>query len=412
MAHTNNNNNNNNGSSKTPDSVVEPLANGLLTLNLNKYSAQNETNSTILVVKFEYKAKEAHELDIRKNERLILLDNSKNWWLVRKIDPSTDTSVANTGYVPSNYVKKEKKSLLQKIIPKKLQSSALSSSSKPVPPNNSSLNYDEKLAAKLKSNSFTKAIVKHKYSAQKLDELTLNQGVHVFVLEKFVDGWWQCAVQDDTDPQKQIVGLFPSNFLQEETATLNNETNLSSFTSVNQNPSLPQSPPYKQTQNGLYYTENMNSSNPKCESISSNEKDIEYYRVIYPHKPSSQSNTSINANNSELSVERNEIVKLIEEIEHDEESEGNFENLWIRVFNSEGMTGLIPANCVQPIIQDQQDGDFVFIRRPTTIGMFPNNPWYYGNISRFDTILLLNKYAQNGDYLVRDSDVKILYFIS
>ena len=48
--------------------------------------------NVILVSKFDYKSKEANELDLRKGERLILLDNSKNWWLVRKVDSD------HTGY--------------------------------------------------------------------------------------------------------------------------------------------------------------------------------------------------------------------------------------------------------------------------------------------------------------------------
>lgn len=67
---------------------------------------------------------------------------------------------------------------------------------------------------------------------------------------------------------------------------------------------------------------------------------------------------------------------------------------------------MIPSKCVEPIL-DNQLQDFVFIRRPTTLGLLAYNPWYFGNITRFETILLLNKYATNGDYLVRDSDVSI-----
>ena len=89
------------------------LANGAtaLTFSLNASSV----NNIILVAKFDYQSKETHELDLKKGERLLLIDNSKNWWLVRKMDSDT------TGYVPSNYVKKEKKSLLEKIMPRKLQ---------------------------------------------------------------------------------------------------------------------------------------------------------------------------------------------------------------------------------------------------------------------------------------------------
>ena len=94
-------------------SVQHHIPNGAaaLTFSLNTTSL----NNVILVAKFDYQSKEAHELDLKKSERLILLDNSKNWWLVRKMDSD------QTGYVPSNYVKKEKKSLLEKIMPRKLQ---------------------------------------------------------------------------------------------------------------------------------------------------------------------------------------------------------------------------------------------------------------------------------------------------
>ena len=45
------------------------------------------------------------ELDIKKNERLWLLDDSKTWWRVRN-------AANRTGYVPSNYV--ERKNSLKK----------------------------------------------------------------------------------------------------------------------------------------------------------------------------------------------------------------------------------------------------------------------------------------------------------
>ena len=42
--------------------------------------------AVVLVAKFDYKANEPTELDLKKGERLLLIDNSKNWWLVRKLD--------------------------------------------------------------------------------------------------------------------------------------------------------------------------------------------------------------------------------------------------------------------------------------------------------------------------------------
>lgn len=53
-----------------------------------------------VVSKFDYKAQETQELSITKNERLTLLDDSRNWWKVLNGD-------GRVGYVPSNYVRKE-----------------------------------------------------------------------------------------------------------------------------------------------------------------------------------------------------------------------------------------------------------------------------------------------------------------
>jgi hypothetical protein len=89
------------------NSQLSPVTSGLLSLNLaNQTSSSNlppvpqpVEPSTVLVVKFDYAAKEQHELDIHKGERLALIDNSKNWWLVRKLDSDL------TGFVILYYKK-------------------------------------------------------------------------------------------------------------------------------------------------------------------------------------------------------------------------------------------------------------------------------------------------------------------
>ena len=149
---------------------------------------------------------------------------------------------------------------------------------------------------------------------------------------------------------------------------------------------------------------NLDSSYPKCESISSSEKDIEYLRVIYPFQASSNIKIT-NSYTNQLSVQLNEIVKLVED-----DVEGlDYDKSWLKVFNSEGVTGMIPSKCVEPLLEHQLQ-DFVFIRRPAANGTLAYNKWYFGSITRFDAILLLNKYATNGDYLVRDSDVGFFFF--
>lgn len=208
--------------------------------------------------------------------------------------------------------------------------------------------------------------------------MTLNSGLEVKVLEKFGDGWWKIAALID---DKELIGLYPSNYLREET---NNYNTKQTTTTKNMNSE---------------FTHDIN--NPaKCESISSNEKDIEYVRVRYAHN-AGPSNEQLN----ELSVIVNEILRVVEDDNESIETDKS----WLKVFNSHGVTGLIPYNCVEPIL-DHQLNHFVFIRRPAKTGMFVGKNWYFGNISRFDTIILFDKYAINGDFLVRDSDVCFYLF--
>lgn len=62
-----------------------------------------------VVAKYDYAAQGAQELDLRKNERYLLLDDSKHWWRVQN-------ARSQSGYVPSNYVKKEKPSLFDRCV--------------------------------------------------------------------------------------------------------------------------------------------------------------------------------------------------------------------------------------------------------------------------------------------------------
>jgi hypothetical protein len=51
------------------------------------------------------------------------------------------------------------------------------------------------------------------------------------------------------------------------------------------------------------------------------------------------------------------------------------------------------------------------MRKPVENCLFPNSIWYFGNISRQETNLLLNKYGKNGDYLVRDCERDVSVFL-
>lgn len=58
-------------------------------------------STDLVIVKFDYKPTDIHELAIQKGERLTLLDDTQHWWRVMNAQGAT-------GYVPSNYVKRSK----------------------------------------------------------------------------------------------------------------------------------------------------------------------------------------------------------------------------------------------------------------------------------------------------------------
>lgn len=53
-----------------------------------------------VVAKYDYQAKDDQELSLKKGERLVLIDDTRNWWKVRN-------SKEYEGFVPSNFVRKE-----------------------------------------------------------------------------------------------------------------------------------------------------------------------------------------------------------------------------------------------------------------------------------------------------------------
>lgn len=417
--------------------LANPYLNNISDLSHNQITLSAAVSSgnqqiVMLVAKFEYKSKDEQELDLRKNEKLILLDNSKNWWLVQKCETN------QIGFVPSNYVKKEKKSILEKIIQRKSKRTAtptptalspaapqpqavyLSSQSKE---NSSELIANTHNSSGLSNttsnsnNSFTqsssnnliaapsKAIVKHKYVAKKSDELTLSVGTHVLILNKYEDGW--CKIESNG-----MQGLYPSNYLDElgaETSHQNSSTSSSaSSTASSASSSSSSTCTSISTKNNYIEHGTSNLMNTFISTCKINDDspagEIEYVKVIYAHEAHTDNH---------LTVRINELLKLVDESANGDMLNANgdqldltddcydeFSSPWLRVMNCRGSTGLIPSNCVQPVI----NSNFVFIRKPAERGLFANRPWYYGNISRYEANVLLNKFGSNGDFLLRDSE--------
>jgi NCK adaptor protein len=173
----------------------------------------------IVIAKYDYTAQGNQELDLKKNEKLILLDDSKHWWKVLN-------SKSQSGFVPSNYVKKEKPSIFDSIKKKvKRRSESKSNLSSPIDspvaakaidisidePECSSraAKEDSPVAGSGLLTRTSYALVRYNYEAQQSDELSLVKGSRLHVLEKSSDGWWRGELGG-------LTGWFPSNYVQEE----------------------------------------------------------------------------------------------------------------------------------------------------------------------------------------------------
>ena len=69
-------------------------------------SANNDERQFVLA-KYDYIAQGNQELDMKRNERLLLIDDTKHWWRVQN-------GRGQTGYIPSNYVRREKPSIFDR----------------------------------------------------------------------------------------------------------------------------------------------------------------------------------------------------------------------------------------------------------------------------------------------------------
>ncbi|XP_050390002.2 cytoplasmic protein NCK2 [Patella vulgata] len=328
----------------------------------------------VVVAKYDYKAENTQELNIKKNERLILLDDSKDWWKVQNADNKS-------GFVPSNYVKRGKKGGLLTSLKsigrsKKDQKGGIGTppalrngdSRRNQPHNESPLNNPTAQVV------FEPAIVKYMYTAQRNDEMSLIKGERLVVTEKSSDGWWKGQKDDGT------LGWFPSNYVD-----LNSNGN-------------------EEADNVLYWTA------AAAESLSQESSEIVV--TLYPFKSS---------NKEELGFEKGERLEIVEKPVEDPE--------WWRARNSRGEMGLVPRSYVQ-ILEDVNNGE-----RATSVtssctpqsestsslsnasslgqggrkqfhisGPMSDKDWYYGKITRQQCEDLLSKHAENGDFLIRDSE--------
>ncbi|KAJ8003544.1 hypothetical protein DPEC_G00149450 [Dallia pectoralis] len=323
------------------------------------------TEEVIVVAKWDYSAQQDQELDIRKNERLWLLDDSKTWWRVRNASN-------RTGYVPSNYVERKnslKKTSLVKNLKDTLglgktkrKTSARDASPTPstdaeYPSNGSGGGGGAERVYDLS----IPALVKFAYNAERDDELTLVKGSRVIVIEKCSDGWWRGSSGGQ-------VGWFPSNYVLED-----GEEEAASEDGGGGYPGQRAGP----VTNGV----------PRA---------LHTVQTLYPFS---------SVTDEELNFDKGEVMEVLEKPENDPE--------WWRCQNSRGEVGLVPKNYVVVLSDGPAPGvgkvpgphtPQVSYMGPARVGRFAGNDWYYGGVTRIQAECALNERGVEGDFLIRDSE--------
>jgi len=328
-------------------------------------SASANDERQFVLAKYDYIAQGNQELDMKRNERLLLIDDTKHWWRVQN-------GRGQTGYIPSNYVRREKPSIFDSIKKKvKGGNSQPGSGSNcktlpgpgqglgPAPGNMSQ--QPLKFTKEVPGDPISSAIVKYNYQAQQLDELSLVKGARILILEKSGDGWWRGQYGNK-------VGWFPSNYTQEE----------------------------------------IEDAHTYCMA----ENVLDIMVALYTFKAQ---------NDTELSFDKNERLEIIDRPPSDPD--------WYKARNTSGQIGLVPKNYLielsQYLTQDvnkgngggsngANNGHAAGIQGSNAVNHnninledIKGQQWYYGTISRAECDVLLSEKGMDGDFMIRESETNV-----
>ena len=324
------------------------------------------------VALFNYVAQDGEELTITKNEQLTVVSNEGTWW-------SVQNTKGHQGLVPSNYVKE----IPQMQMP---ASSPFSNSSSASPhmggggrqaPNRPEMyqQTDLVMPANKPPALNIPAVAKFRYVSTREDELSLEKGDIVIILEKEADGWWRGRKENH-------IGWFPFNYVEETDAP-----------PIEQPPASSPAPSEKPFICGVVALYSFNSGNPE-----------------------------------ELAFNKGDLMDIIDQPPDDPD--------WWEARKSDGTTGLIPRNYVevihdaQPVFGSKQGGGggrtggggvvgpVASGMAPTPMGSKPlggageslpafvSEVWYHGKMARRDADRLLDGSAY-GIFLVRESETKV-----
>ncbi|XP_058979955.1 cytoplasmic protein NCK1 [Musca domestica] len=329
----------------------------------NMKHGKSQEDVCYVVAKYDYAAQGAQELDLRKNERYLLLDDTKHWWRVQN-------NRNLSGYVPSNYVKKEKPSLFDSIKKKVKKGSG----SKTLPNCSPSRQIESPTMSRRlppdPSEAIGSAIVKYNYQAQQPDELSLTKGTRILILEKSNDGWWR-------GQSGNAVGWFPSNYTTED---CDNDGEIHT---------------YAMAENVLDIVVALYSFNSNNDQELSFEKGD---RLEIVDRPASDPDWYKARNNQGQVglVPRNYLQELNEYLSTPYRNNGGAAGNGNNATNANGdsidrRADGMPQNSPPPM------------ERPNLAG----KSWYYGAITRSQCDTVLNQHGHDGDFLIRDSETNM-----
>ncbi|CAF0751709.1 unnamed protein product [Didymodactylos carnosus] len=391
-------------------------------------------NDIIVVAKFDYRAQEQRELTIKKHERLLLLDDSNQWWKVKRIETEEN------GYIPSNYARREKRSLLDKIISKR--------SKKPFVHGN--IHQSPNASVLLSDRILSVAQVKFNYDAESEDEISLSKGVWVNVLQKKTDGWW--FVQYD-----QQRGWYPSTYLTETSTDSCN--GLSLLNQIQQSSNLTNINSPSSSSNGLSSSSSANSNMAIIDEHTTN-----HHHFSNDHRHNSHPNNNTNNNSNAIANDYTFVIKP-SKINHSyAHSDGTLDSCCLCNQGNEQSTTLVTTITSTKKNGQQKNSSWCALLHHTNSESTTNNPlisanslgsdqgssavssltngsdpmhsldgvlqsltlkpnqnhrqhnnnnsesihteelWYYGMIGREDAEKLLKTHGSDGDFLIRDSE--------
>lgn len=384
------------------------------------------TEEVIVIAKWDYTAQQDQELDIRKNERLWLLDDSKTWWRVRN-------AANRTGYVPSNYVER-KNSLKKGSLVKNLKDTLglgktrRKTSASPTPstdaeyPTNGSGGGSGGGMGTLSTGAervydlSIPAVVKFAYTAERDDELTLVKGARVVVMEKCSDGWWRGS-------HGGRIGWFPSNYVMEEMNGGGGVFDSDAGLGYSSSQRTLAGPGASSSASGVIVSNGWATAGGRSTGVGMGRGGpgvLHLVQTLYPFSSMTE---------EELNFEKGEVMEVLEKPENDPE--------WWRCRNARGLVGLVPKNYVavlsdgpgsgRPEVASAVPGRAYHTLTgsrpgspytglsgisgvsganvvPSRTGKFAGKDWYYGPVTRHQAECALNDRGAEGDFLVRDSE--------